>query len=39
MEVAVLEIGLPRGPALLVELGYFDHGGILPYVIRNLSKE
>ncbi|KAM3696408.1 hypothetical protein ACJW31_06G036400 [Castanea mollissima] len=22
-----------------VELAYFDHGGILPYVIRNLSKE
>ncbi|KAK8490617.1 hypothetical protein V6N13_141642 [Hibiscus sabdariffa] len=23
----------------LVELAYFDHGGILPFVIRNLNKE
>ena len=24
---------------LQVELAYFDHGDILPYVIRNLSKQ
>ncbi|PPS11717.1 hypothetical protein GOBAR_AA08927 [Gossypium barbadense] len=28
-----------KGPMLLVELAYFNNGGILPYVIRNLIKQ
>ncbi|KAI6687454.1 hypothetical protein NL676_024282 [Syzygium grande] len=28
-----------KGPMLLAELAYFDHGGILPYVIRSLIKQ